>query len=87
MHVAAQLDLVFSRSFSFVLYPLGAGKRYFHELNLELKKIMQQLKEIEKETNMSLTLRTWSWFSVVISVAMRFFRNATRGASNEKQAS
>ena len=68
-------------------YPLSAGKRYFHELNLELKKIMQQLKEIEKETNISLTLRTWSWFSVVISVAMRFFKNATRSASNKKRAS
>ena len=82
MHVAA-------RSFSFVLYPLGAGKRYPHELNLEQKKIMQhaQLKEIEKETNISLTLRTWSWFSVVISVAMRFFRNATRSSSHKKRAS
>ena len=68
-------------------YPLGACKRYLHELNLEQKKITQQLKKIEKETNISLTLRTWRWFSVVISVAMRFFRNATRGASNKKQAS
>ena len=67
-------------------YPLFAGKRYFHELNLELKKIMQQLKKIEKETNFSLTLRTWSWFSIiVISVAMRFFRNATRSAFNKNE--
>ena len=37
---------------------------------------------MKKESNVCVTFRTWESFSVAISTAMRFFRNASRSTSN-----
>ena len=82
MLVSAESDLVFSWSVSFALPLRRWEKAHFTDaLNLKHKRIIQQLKQLKKRKNIRVTFRTWSRFSVVTSVAMRFFRNAARSTS------
>ena len=81
VHLSAKSDLVYFTACFLRPYLLRAGKHLVNALELKHKKIIQQLKQLQEKTNICVTFRTWSNFSVVISVFMRFFRNAARSTS------
>ena len=56
-------------------------KRLLQEAKSEIQKYHLIVKLLKRETDVCVTLRTWSRFSVVISAAMRFFRNTAKGTS------
>ena len=62
-------------------YLLGAGKSSLNRTKSETQKNHLTVKTTEKKKHITVTFRPWSRFSVVTSVAMRFFRNAARSTS------